>query len=124
MQKFSYEIITNKKGSLLPISFKNKLNFKVRRIFLISGKNKTIRGNHAHKKCIQALVVLKGKSIIELKDKKKTEKLFLSYESKCGVIVKPKKWLKIRFCSKDNLVLVFCSEDYDAKDYIYKFEKL
>ena len=124
MEKFKYKIILDNKGSLLPISFKNNFNFKVKRDFLISGRNKTIRGNHAHKKCIQALVVLKGKSIIEVKDKKKIEKIHLSSKNKFGIIVKPKKWLKIKFSTKDNLILVFCSEEYDTKDYIYNFKNL
>ena len=37
--------------------------FKVKRFFLIDFKNKHIRGNHAHKKCKQFFVCLKGKKL-------------------------------------------------------------
>jgi len=61
IKKFSYKKIIDKKGSLLPISFKEILNFKVKRIFFISGKKNIIRGDHAHKKCYQALFKVEDK---------------------------------------------------------------
>jgi len=124
IKKFSYKKIIDKKGSLLPISFKEMLNFKVKRIFFISGKKNIIRGDHAHKKCYQALFQVEGKSKINLYSKSKKKEIFLNEKKNIGIIIPPLVWVKIKFLSKKNLILVFCSEEYDQKDYIYNFKDI
>ena len=46
-----YEVLIDKRGALLPISLKKNLPFKTKRIFIIYGKKKYYRGQHAHLKC-------------------------------------------------------------------------
>ena len=41
-----------------------------------------------------------------------------------GIIVRPKTWVKVKFNTKNNLILVLCSDKYDEKDYIRDFSKL
>ena len=124
IKKFSYKKIYNKKGSLLPVSFKKMLNFKVKRIFFISGKKNIMRGNHAHKKCYQALLQVEGKSKINLYRNQKKRILSLNEKKNIGIVIPPKIWVQIKFLSKKNLILVFCSEEYDQKDYIYNFKDI
>ena len=50
---FNLKKLTKRSGKLLPITFNNKFPIKVKRIFIIYGKKKHIRGDHAHKKCSQ-----------------------------------------------------------------------
>ena len=109
---------------LIPISFSKNLGFKVKRVFLISGKKKLIRGNHAHKKCIQSFVQLIGSSKIEIQNKKQKKIFTLDSKKKWGLTVFVRNWVKIEFKSKENLVLVLCSHEYDKKDYINDFKKL
>ena len=80
---FKYKSYLEKKGNLIPISFSKNLGFRVKRVFLISGKKKLIRGNHAHKKCIQSFVQLIGSSKIEIQNKKQ-KKIFTLDSKKSG----------------------------------------
>ena len=64
--KFSYQSFLDNKGLLLPIDFKKELKVNIKRIFFLSGNKKFIRGDHAHKKCIQCFIQIKGNSTIEL----------------------------------------------------------
>ena len=121
---FKYKSYLEKRGNLIPISFSKNLGFKVKRVFLISGKKKLIRGNHAHKKCIQSFVQLIGSSRIEIQNKKQKKIFALDSKKKWGLTVFVRNWVKIEFKSKENLVLVLCSHDYDKKDYINDFKKL
>ena len=60
-----YEVLIDKRGALLPISLKKNLPFKTKRIFIIYGKKKYYRGQHAHLKCSQFLLPIKGSITIE-----------------------------------------------------------
>ena len=121
---FKYKSYLEKKGNLIPISFSKNLGFKVKRVFLISGNKNLIRGNHAHKKCIQSFVQLIGSSKIEIQNKKQKKIFELNAKKKMGLTVFVRNWVKVKFKSKKNLVLVLCSHDYDKKDYINDFKKL
>ena len=78
---------TDKRGNLLSIELEKFKLFKVKRFFLISFKNKNIRGNHAHKKCKQFFLCLKGKVKIVLKNKFKKKQLFLILILKEGCLL-------------------------------------
>ena len=122
--KFSYQSFLDNKGLLLPIDFKKELKVNIKRIFFLSGNKKFIRGDHAHKKCIQCFIQIQGNSTIELFTKNEFKKVSLSDKKKMGIIVRPKTWIKVKFNTKNNLILVLCSNKYDEKDYIRDFSKL
>ena len=61
----------------------------------------------------------------EIIQNKKQKKIFtLDSKKRAGITVFVRNWVKIEFKSKENLVLVLCSHDYDKKDYINDFKKL
>ena len=121
---FKYKSYSEKKGNLIPITFGKNIGFKVKRLFLISGNKKLNRGNHAHKKCIQSFIQLIGSSEIEIQNKKQKKIFMLNSKKKLGLTVFKRNWVKIKFKSKKNLILVLCSHDYDKKDYINDLKKL
>ena len=63
---FSFRKFTKRSGKLLPITFNNKFPIKVKRIFIIYGKKKYKRGDHAHKKCSQIFIPIMGKIKINI----------------------------------------------------------
>ena len=77
-KKFDYKKKIDKRGSLLAIDFEKLLKIKIKRIFFIYGNKIFTRGNHAHKKCIQCFVQLRGKCIISLSSKNKSKKIILN----------------------------------------------
>lgn len=108
--------LKDKRGSL--IVYEKNL-FKIKRIFIITGKKNVIRGNHAHKNTIQLLVNINSKCKLSLTNKKSKNIIF----SKEGdyVICSKKTWLKIKFI-KEGSIMVICDKKYKKSDYINRFE--
>ena len=107
------------RGSLLSIELEKFKLFKVKRFFLIDFKNKHIRGNHAHKKCKQFFVCLKGKVKIVLKNKFIEKKIILNSNFKRGLFVEPKTWNILKPMTKKCEVLCLCDKAYSKSDYIF-----
>jgi hypothetical protein len=111
-----------KSGTLIPISFKKNIPFKVKRIFFILGEKNFIRGDHAHKKCSQFLIPILGKINVSIENKNGIIKKNLDYKKKEGYLLKPLTWCKIKFLSKNSILMVACDMEYDFKDYIEKYK--
>ncbi len=122
-QKVKYKIYKQKSGSLIPLSLKKNIPFKVKRIFIIKGKKKFYRGDHAHFKCSQYLIPINGSMTVEYENYKKKNKVLLSFDKKKGLLISPKTWLKIKFNSNNSILMVFCDREYEFDDYIedYKY---
>jgi len=111
-----------KSGTLIPISFKKNIPFKVKRIFFILGEKNFIRGDHAHKKCSQFLIPILGKINVSIENKNGIIKKNLDHKKKEGYLLKPLTWCKIKFLSKNSILMVACDMEYDFKDYIEKYK--
>ena len=122
MKKFKYKIFRNKTGSLIPFSLKKNIPFLVKRIFIINGKKNAERADHAHFKCSQYLVVIKGSVEVIYEDKKGKYKKKLSFKNKNGLLLKPKTWCKVKFIDKDSILIVFCDREYEYFDYIEDYQ--
>ena len=96
---------------------------KVKRIFVINGKKNFTRGDHAHKKCSQFVFPLLGKIRIDCVSKKGKAKIVLDFKKKEGYLLKPKTWCKIKFLTKNAVLLVACDMEYKFSDYIEDYSK-
>lgn len=105
-------------GYLIPFSLKKDIPFSVKRIFIISGKKDKIRADHAHYKCSQYFVVIKGSVDVSYENKKGKFKKRLSSRNKNTLLLKPKTWCRVKFIKKDSILLVFCDREYEFNDYI------
>ncbi len=82
------------------------------------------RGDHAHKKCHQVFVMLRGSCWIsvEMPDGKKAQKQ-LSADRHTAIWVPPMRWCTLTSFYDDPLLLVLASHDWDAGDYIHTREE-
>ena len=124
----SPRIINSKKfiklsGKLLPITFNNKFPIKVKRMFFIYGKKKYKRGDHAHKKCSQVFIPIKGTIKINIKYRKTKKSVLLSANRSRSLFVPPKIWGSVEFLNNNALVLVLTDYEYDFKDYIETYKE-
>ena len=119
----SFKKFTKRSGKLLPITFNNKFPIKVKRIFIIYGKKKYIRGDHAHKKCSQVFIPIRGKIKINMKYRKTKKNVFLSANRSRTLFVPPKIWSSVEFLNSNSLVLVLTDYEYDFKDYIETYKE-
>jgi hypothetical protein len=117
------KIYSDKTGDLVPISLKDSIPFKTKRIFIIHGKKNYIRADHAHYKCSQFLIPLCGTIIVNYENKKNKFKKILSLKKNNSLMLKPMTWCKIRFNSNNSKLMVFCDKEYVSSDYIKNYKK-
>ena len=120
---FNFKKFTKTSGKLLPITFNNKFPINVKRIFVIYGKKKYKRGDHAHKKCSQIFIPIMGKIKINIKYKKTEESINLSHNGSKALLVPPRIWSSVEFLNNKSVVLVLTDYEYDFKDYIETYKE-
>ena len=64
---------------------------------------------------ISNLEKLKKKNIT---NKKIKLRILLNYSKRESFLLKPKTWCKIKFLTKNAILMVACDKEYDFKDYI------
>jgi hypothetical protein len=121
MLKVKFKSFKKKSGTLIPFSLKKSFPIKVKRIFIINGKKNFVRGDHAHKKCSQFVFPILGKIKINCTTKTEVKNIILNYKKKEGYLLKPKTWCKIKFLTKNAILLVACDMEYKFTDYIEKY---
>ena len=120
---FNFKKFTKTSGKLLPITFDNKFPIKVKRIFVIYGKKKYKRGDHAHKKCSQIFIPIMGKIKINIKYKKTEKSINLSHNGSKALLVPPRIWSSVEFLNNKSVVLVLTDYEYDYEDYIETYKE-
>ena len=120
---YNLKKFAKRSGKLLPITFNNKFPIKVKRMFFIYGKKKYKRGDHAHKKCSQVFIPIKGKIKINIKYRKTKKTVLLSANRSRSLFVPPKIWGSVEFLNNNALVLVLTDYEYDFKDYIETYKE-
>ena len=120
---FNFKKFTKTSGKLLPITFDNKFPIKVKRIFVIYGKKKYKRGDHAHKKCSQIFIPIMGKIKISMKYKKTEKSINLSHKDSKALLVPPRIWSRVEFLKNNSVALVLNDYEYDFKDYIETYKE-
>lgn len=111
-----FEILKDKRGSLLPIEF-NTLPFSPVRVFSVFDVPiNTIRGNHAHLKTVQLLICLRGIVDVGLDDG--TEEVVHRLSPGKSILIDKMIWDWQKFITGSDEILVFCSTPYDKFDYI------
>ncbi len=110
-------------GELVPFYSKNlkKLNFKLVRFFFLFGKKNFIRADHAHIKCNQIIIPIRGKIKITTYRKKKKKVFILSRHKKQALLIPTLTWIRINFFKNEDCLLTLCSYKYDKKEYISSF---
>ena len=119
----NFKKFTKSSGKLLPITFNNKFPIKVKRMFFIYGRKKYKRGDHAHKKCSQVFIPIKGKIKINMKYRKTEKSVLLNANRSKSLFVPPKIWSSVEFLNNNSLVLVLTDYEYEFKDYIETYEE-
>tara|TARA_B100000427_G_C15326081_1_gene514742 strand:- start:189 stop:605 length:417 start_codon:yes stop_codon:yes gene_type:complete len=112
-------------GNLIPFytnkSFPKK--FKLKRFFILYGKKKYFRADHAHSKCSQIIIPLSGEILIKIVSKNYKKKFKLNIKSKAAIYVPPYNWITIYFKNNNDSLLTLCNYKYDKKEYISHFSK-
>ena len=111
-------LVEDLRGRLTAGEFVEQIPFAPLRYFVVFDvPGKEVRGEHAHRKCHQFLVCLRGSVSVVADDGGASEEFELN-EPDLGLYLPPMVWAVQYRYSSDALLLVFASDHYDARDYI------
>jgi UDP-2-acetamido-3-amino-2,3-dideoxy-glucuronate N-acetyltransferase len=111
------------RGSLSAGEFDKQLPFIPKRYFLVFDvPTQETRGEHAHKKCHQFLICVNG-SVRVLADDGHQRQEFTLNSPSTGIHLPPMIWGTQYRYSKDAVLLVFASENYENDDYIRDYNE-
>lgn len=97
--------------------------FAVRRIFYIyEAPEGAVRGGHSHYRDEQLLVAVAGKVRVRVSDGRRRRTFILSSPSE-GLYVPPGLWVDVDGFSAESVLLVLCSTDYSATDYVRSWRR-
>lgn len=99
----------------------NDAPFPIKRVFVVSDEKRgAIRGKHAHYKCEQILVCVRGRLRLKVFDGEQEEKIILNRGEAFwhGKL----EWLEMEYLN-DGMMLSLCSHEYDPDDYINSLEE-
>jgi len=116
-------VFADLRGSLAVGEFPQQVPFVPKRYFVVFDvPGKDVRGEHAHRRCHQFLICLRGSLSVVTDDGRSSEEIVLDRPS-VGLYVPPMIWAVQYLYSADALLLVFASDPYDANDYIRDYDE-
>ena len=108
---------TDNRGNLTVIE--RVLPFDIKRIFYIYGVDESVRGGHRHHTTRQAAVCIHGSCKVYNNNGHIEETFCLENPSIC-LILEPEDWHEMFDFSRDAILMVFASEFFNEKDYIFE----
>lgn len=114
-----FPVLGDERGSLVALEGMKNIPFDIKRVYYIFGANEQPRGFHAHKKLQQCAIALSGKCRVVMDNGSKKEDVWLDIPNK-GLLIKD-EWHEMHDFSKDCVLLVLASQDYDEDDYIRNY---
>lgn len=116
-------LVSDLRGKLSAGEFSPQIPFEPRRYFIVFDvPGRDVRGEHAHRRCHQFLVCIRGSLAVVVDDGGASEEIALD-EPNLGLYVPPMTWAVQYKYSPDALLLVFASDRYDAADYIRDYDE-
>ncbi len=115
--------VADLRGNLVAGEIGKFLPFEAKRFFVVHGvSSRQIRGQHAHRKCHQFLVCVRGSCRVIADDGRHREEFLLDSPAR-GVYLPPKTWGVQYDYSADAALLVFASHAYDPGDYVRDYDE-
>jgi UDP-2-acetamido-3-amino-2,3-dideoxy-glucuronate N-acetyltransferase len=116
-------LVADLRGSLSAGEFVGQIPFTPKRYFIVFDvPGKDVRGEHAHRRCEQFLVCVRGSVSIVVDDGTTSEEIALDAPN-IGLYLPAMVWAVQYKYSPDALLLVFASDHYDPDDYIRDYDE-
>jgi UDP-2-acetamido-3-amino-2,3-dideoxy-glucuronate N-acetyltransferase len=111
-------LVNDMRGDLSAGEFERQVPFAVRRYFMVFDvPSEDVRGEHAHRKCEQFLLCVRGRCHVVADDGATRAEIVLDRPN-LGLYMPPMVWSIQYRHSAGALLLVFASDYYDSADYI------
>ena len=116
-------MIEDLRGNLIARQLGAGLPFPPERMFAVFDvPSKEVRGEHAHRRCSQLLICLRG-SVVVLCDDGQNRQEFLLDDLTQGLLLPPMVWGTQYKYTRDAMLLVLASHPYDPDDYIRNYDQ-
>ena len=114
-------LVKDLRGNLSVGEFERSVPFRPKRYFLVFDvPSKEVRGEHAHKRCDQFLICVRGACAVVVDDGTQRRQLTLDRPN-LGLHIPAGVWgIQYKYTA-DAVLLVFASEYYDPDDYIRSY---
>lgn len=96
--------------------------FLVERVFSVSARKASIRGEHAHKRCTQLLICLTKSIRVSWDDGVSLNSCVLD-DSSHGLLVPPGFWGRQEYLEDGALLMALCDRKYEVDDYIRDYKE-
>ena len=101
----------------------DEIPFEIKRVFwTYFTPESVIRGGHAHKTTIQAIIAVSGTIIFDIQGQKEYKEIFTLDSPNKLLIIPTLYWSDIKF-SHNAVLLCLASEDYDELEYIRDYNE-
>jgi len=80
-----------------------------------------VRGKHAHFKCIQLIMLIKGQLNVIFENKNVRKNCVLNIPGSF-LLIPALTWSEQEYLSLNTEIIVFCSEEFKEQDYIRNYE--
>ena len=110
--------ILHNNGSIIVYENSSQFRFKMQRVFYVFADKNKLRGNHAHKKCIQLISCLNGAVEIRCEDLKGKKYNFILNAPNKFLIIPKMIWCSQKYLKNNSIVSVICSKKFNEEDYI------
>jgi acetyltransferase-like isoleucine patch superfamily enzyme/dTDP-4-dehydrorhamnose 3,5-epimerase-like enzyme len=115
--------IVDMRGSLSVGEFDRSIPFRPRRYFVVFDvPSREVRGEHAHRRCHQFLICVRGAVNVLVDDGRRRAEVRLD-QPDVGIHIPPMTWGTQYRYSDDAVLLVFASEYYDPVEYIRDYDE-
>jgi acetyltransferase-like isoleucine patch superfamily enzyme/dTDP-4-dehydrorhamnose 3,5-epimerase-like enzyme len=116
-------LVLDMRGSLSVAEFDKNLPFTPKRFFTVFNvPSERVRGEHAHKTLHEFLVCVQGACSVMVDDGKNRREVRLD-KPNLGIYIPPMVWVTHYKYSKDAILLVIASDNYDPADYIRDYDE-
>lgn len=106
------------RGHLVVVEQLKDIPFEIKRVFYIYGSDKeVVRGCHANRNSEFVLINVSGTSKVRVDNGYEVEEFELN-KPHTGIYLPKMIWKDMYDFSEDSILLVICSEVYDANEYI------
>ena len=114
-----YDLAHN--GDLVVMEGMVHVPFEVARVFVVRGIEGAIRGQHAHKACMQFLTCPFGEVEVHCDDGNEVATFILNRPD-VGLLIPPSIWAHQIYYAENSVLTVLCDRPYERNDYIRNYE--
>ena len=104
-------------GDLVVIEGLTDIPFEIQRVFTVLGSTGSVRGMHAHKRCIQFLTCTFGSIEVLCDDGEHSMSITLD-SPRCGLLIPPGIWSSQNYTQTNTILTVLCDQRYQENDYM------